>query len=471
MLIFPVALILAVLDTTLGAEPTPKRGLEDDKSRYSANVRGDKSHKSDKVRQESDRKFDGSLAYDEMLRKLLPYANLRHESQSEPFDKLFTMTASYKVANDKPVKQIDAFNQNTEGAYGAFPTFPYQFNQPLKSSDAYTPYFHTNGRKATPQNNQDLSTYLTSFQPLLNPTDYRFSFVGKAPKVNNVQQNSPFLSPFSSFHSQMVPISTTVNNPQFPQYKGASIQVYPAVGGFSTAAYQPLQAQPQLHFQHNAQRVQPVGGRQSPSQEIRSDVEIIDKHTTPPPKDDDEDEGHAPHDKEYSPDDDYEDKERFKAPRVEGDFKPSMSFPFKQYDEKFGKYQEEEIDEDDEKSKYESKDTSSKPYYSKQEEDDGSYERQETEESDYRPKNYEDFDEGFESSYRKKPKERYVPKESSRKGESGDPSTQENRMSFRYHRVPHGFQDNEGYGSDNLESVVEHGAFGYRIPKETRTAG
>lgn len=111
--------------------------------------------------------------------------------------------------------------------------------------------------------------------------------------MNNVQLGSPFLSQLSSFQSQMVPISTAVNSPQFPQYKGASIQVYPTVGGFPAAAYQPLQTQPQLHFQQDTvQRVQPVGAvrHSAPAQEIRADVEIIDKHpTTPPPKKDDED--------------------------------------------------------------------------------------------------------------------------------------------------------------------------------------
>ena len=92
-----------------------------------------------------------------------------------------------------------------------------------------------------------------------------------------------------------MPISTAGSSPQFPQYKGAAIEVYPTVGGFPTAGYEPLQTQPQLHFGHgNIQNVQTVVGRRpaAPVQEIRSDVEIINrkKPTTPPPtKDDDDD--------------------------------------------------------------------------------------------------------------------------------------------------------------------------------------
>ncbi|XP_034180005.2 uncharacterized protein LOC117604254 [Osmia lignaria lignaria] len=522
MLILLVALTVAVLDTAVGAEYQfhlrSRRGVEAGhnpqefrQSRYkNPNVQNTRTEDARPSSYKS-----GKINPEESVNA--PYSNLRQsESQSNesPYlDKLFTMTASYKVASDKikPSKQISTHNQNpgTEGAYGAFPSFNVQV--PLYKSSglqSHAPIFQNNPysdatnqkKQSLPvlqlRNTQDLSTYLTNFQNqpyLLNPTDYRFSFVGKAPKVNNVQLGSPFLSPLSSFQSQVVPISTAVNSPQFPQYKGASIQVYPTVGGFPATAYQPLQTQPQLHFQQDTmQRVQPVGAvpQSAPAQEIRADVEIIDKHpTTPPLKRDDEDGdeegGYTPDEKEYRPnsetDEEYDDKpdRYFKAPRTEGNFKPSMTFPFKQYDEKFGKYSdqnhEEEVDYDSNEkilsNKYQSKDTLSKPYYSRQEEEDddgrGSYEKQKAEESSentYRPKYFDkNFDEEFGAPYRKE-----SPPQKPRRDESEDPSSEENRTSLKYYKAPHYYQDNEGHSSDNLgrvSKVIHEEGFGYRISK------
>lgn len=144
---------------------------------------------------------------------------------------------------------------------------------------------------------EELPSYVSSLQsqPLvLNPVDHQFNFAVRVPKVNSVQPSAPFLSPLSSFQGQVVPISTAANNAQFPQYKGATVElVYPTVSGFSTMAYQPMQTQSQLHFGHdNVQPVQPVDNlrHSMPAEEIRSDVEIIDKHKPPPPpKTDDED--------------------------------------------------------------------------------------------------------------------------------------------------------------------------------------
>ena len=127
--------------------------------------------------------------------------------------------------------------------------------------------------------------------------------------------------------------------------------------------------------------------------------------------------------------DDYEVKS-FKAPPAEGDFKPSTSFPFKEYDEKFGRYSNRDklggdeksvsknrdysSDDDDESSaRYLSEDTSSKAYYDRQEEEEGEtyddkprdYERRKTkEERDENAAKYYDknFDEEFDASYKAK---------------------------------------------------------------------
>lgn len=108
---------------------------------------------------------------------------------------------------------------------------------------------------------------------------------------------------------------------------------------------------------------------------------------------------------------------------MQGNFKPSTSFPFKQYDEKFGKYSSR--DEDDEEpfskyryspssdddndeeapsGKYNTDETSSKSLYSKQKDegnDDHVYERQKTEEAsdDTNTPKYREFG----ASYKAKP--------------------------------------------------------------------
>lgn len=113
---------------------------------------------------------------------------------------------------------------------------------------------------------------------------------------------SPFLSPLSSFQGQVVPIKTG-NSPQFPQYKGASIQVYPVSSNLPKAqgGYESLYSQPQLHF-GKERGSQPVNVQQNTvhssvsTEDILDDVEIVNKknpepHTPQPDEsDDDEDE-------------------------------------------------------------------------------------------------------------------------------------------------------------------------------------
>lgn len=118
----------------------------------------------------------------------------------------------------------------------------------------------------------------------------RFDFGAGTGKVQ--QLGSHFLSPLSSFQGQVVPISTLANNAPFPRYKGAAIEVYPTVAGFSTTAYQPLQPHQQFQFGHgNVQPVDKSGRPPTPSEEIRSDVEIIDKKKPGPPPSGDDDGG------------------------------------------------------------------------------------------------------------------------------------------------------------------------------------
>ncbi|XP_053997426.1 uncharacterized protein LOC128886503 [Hylaeus anthracinus] len=455
-------------------------------------------------------------------------SNSQLKEQSSPyFGNLFTMSAGYKVAND-PVTAKQAQHQKSPiGVHGASSDTQvpvYKSNYQLPKPPAQQ--FYVNGFQNNPynkvsapihqvQNGHQLLPNFANVQSqslILQPID-QFNFPARTPKVNNVQMSAPFLSPFSSFQGQVVPISTTGNNPYFPQYKGAAIQVYPNIGGYSSAGYQTLQTQPQLHFGHgNIQQVQTLGGHRNlpPSQGILTDVEILNEKNPPPPKtddtddDDEDDEGYNPSDKEYRPnaqDDDDDDESKpdkhSNAPLMEGDFKPSISFPFKEYDDKFGKYSNQNRDEeaeekpftkysdfssssddndDDTASKYHFEDTSPKPYNKaedEEEEEDEGYENQRNEDTseDTSRLRYidKDMDEEYDASYRRdSPKQSYRSR-SSRKNKdiygSQDAIGQGSHTSFKYHKSPQGFKDNEGYGSDVF---VFEGGFGHKIPKKIK---
>ncbi|XP_017756828.1 PREDICTED: uncharacterized protein LOC108548422 [Eufriesea mexicana] len=510
------------------------------------------SHKGAKIIKESSLiGAAGTPVYSGVFKQSPPYSRLPFESQNTkqllPYsDNLFTISAGYKVAGDnfpKPFKQHGVhsqpkFHQNV-AAVSNHHLPVYKTAYPLSKtaeSQMYAPTFQ-NKKASLPTFQVQKSQgppHLSGFQsqPLvLNPVEHQFNFAVRTPKTNNVQPSAPFLSPLSSFQGQVVPISTVANNAQFPQYKGATVEVYPTVGGFPMIAYQPLQTQPQLLFgQDHVQSVQPVDNPRHP-EEIRSDVEIIDKKKpAPPPKDDggddnddndddDDDEGYGSPEKQYGAnsedDDDYELKPEkyFKTPPTEGNFKPSTSFPFKQYDEKFGKYSNRhrggesdekpgskyqdypsssnhDNDEQAPSAKYHSEDTSSKPFYNRQMEeeesdDKHSYERQRSEGTSVdvnTPKYLEkDSDEEFEASYRAEPpKQKYVhvkevpeveyesrsPKVSNY--ESDDPTIEATGNKFRYYKDPRDFKDVDGYSSDVVTSLIPgtlyQGTFGYKIP-------
>lgn len=142
-------------------------------------------------------------------------------------------------------------------------------------------------------------------QPLLlnanYPAESNFEFnFGEVPKSSIALQSqnvSPFSSPLSSFQGQVVPIQTA--NPQFPQYKGASIGVYPVPNVVPTmqSSYESLYNQPLLHFgkEHVGQLVntqQNVVPSSISTEDILDDVEIINKKNPEPHPDhtDDDDE-------------------------------------------------------------------------------------------------------------------------------------------------------------------------------------
>ncbi|XP_029158828.1 uncharacterized protein LOC114931042 [Nylanderia fulva] len=313
-------------------------------------------------------------------------------------------------------------------------------------------------------------------------SDLAFNF-GTGPKLNMALQSrnvSPFLSPLSSFQGQIVPIQTANNSPQFPQYKGASVKVYPVPNNVPKVqgSYESLYSQPQLHFgQQYSNNVQPIKMQQNivhppvSTEGILNDVEIINKKNpephTPQSDDDDRNDGDDDDDrddKKYknpdkenedsSEDDDAEPQPRkyFNEPPTESDFKPSSSYPFKEYDERFGKYkaqiddndsedkphssykhdskdddeeeeeEEEEKEEEDSSSEYrteytDSPKSSNESYEEEDEEEEESIKHQRREEAtdsdEMQPKQSKyhgkDFEHEFEESYRKElPKHKYV---------------------------------------------------------------
>ncbi|XP_026670062.1 formin-J-like [Ceratina calcarata] len=465
MLIF-VALLLSALNATGGSvaepkngnvtqeyrthryqpvSPTPRTAQMDDAKTYYKNAKIEPAELGD------------SYAYDNIFKHsaISPYSQ-SNEQLSPYSENLFTMSAGYKVANDNFAKPSKQSGTNVQVPI-------YKTNHPLsKGTHVFSSAYQNKKPTIYHLNPQEHPSYLSAFQsqPLvLNPLS-QF----QTGKVNNLQLSSPFASPLSSFQSHVVPISTASNNLQFPQYKGAAINVYPNFGGFSTATYHPLQAQPQLHFGHSNQR-RPVENR--PNEGILYDVEIITKKPMPPPKKDEEDDDGSDKEddegqtgeKEYGPDSDddsdYEHKpeKHFESPAMEGDFKPSSN-PFKQYDKKFGKYSSRDRDEEtdektfpkynddnhDERAKYQSDGSSSKPLYDRRENNEENDETQESEETsdDTHKSKYFDYDEEFKPS---------------------------RRNNFKYYKNSQDFQDTDGHSSDIVTSFSpkHEGSFGYKI--------
>lgn len=113
---------------------------------------------------------------------------------------------------------------------------------------------------------------------------------GDGPKFNMALQSrnaSPFLSPLSSFQGHIVPIQTASGTPHFPQYKGASVEVYPVASNVPKArgSYESFYSQPQLHFgkAHGGQsaNAQQNGGRPS-TEDILEDAEVINRKNPEP---------------------------------------------------------------------------------------------------------------------------------------------------------------------------------------------
>ncbi|KAL0114763.1 hypothetical protein PUN28_011820 [Cardiocondyla obscurior] len=416
--------------------------------------------------------------------------------------------------------------------------------QGLKQKDEVT--VDVNGKKISVpivqlQSNLDFSGVFPAFdsQPFLLSSNYPiesdmgFKF-GTGPKFNMALQSnnvSPFSSPLSSFQGQVVPIHTANGSPQFPLYKGASIEAYPIATNVPKAQgnYESLYSQPQLHFDKEG-NVQPVHARQnaiSPpvsTQGILNDVELINKknpepHTPQPDEDDDEDEKdderYRGPEKEYEHSFEEDEDERqpgkyFKAPQTESDFKPSTSYPFKHYKNYASDNDEEEEDSSSEyRSEYaESSKPSHDSYEEDEEEDDEEEEesrkqekRKDISDSFSEPKRskyyQKDFEQEFEDSYKEElPKQEYVhvkevpeieshiSPSSKRQQKKNNQShvkhakpielkNQELRTSQKSRKVPKtDYKDSTAYGSDvsikKTGKMIYEEFFGYKKPKATK---
>ena len=122
------------------------------------------------------------------------------------------------------------------------------------------------------------------------------------PKKYNPNQrsgtNTPFLNSPNPGPIQVLPVQTASSTAQFPKYKGASVAQFPAKG-FSKIPndYQEFKSQPQLHFDGNGNRKPKSYHKPAfytkPLEEIKKDVEVINKKKPIPPlpkNDDDDDE-------------------------------------------------------------------------------------------------------------------------------------------------------------------------------------
>ncbi|KAI4500502.1 hypothetical protein M0802_004464 [Mischocyttarus mexicanus] len=362
--------------------------------------------------------------------------------------KLSSSSTDTQIEKEVPANkvQVPIYRTQYPGPRNSEYIFTYPPNHQSESIQKLSQYFPqketTDVKKVTlpvvrVTQSENLPDYLRSFetQPVilnhnLNYQQPRLNFGiigGKEKSIGQGNNVSPFQSSISSFQGQVIPIQTASSTPEFPQYKGASVSQYP--GSLDHAkiprTYEPLRTQPQLHFQN----VQPSGIvppyqnvnlNTKPGGEILEDVDIITSNPPPPLKNDEEDD---PEDERYkSVETEYghnsNDEEEYSAKpskesSSESDFVPSKSFPFKEYDEKFGKYfkkNNKNNDDDDDDDDDDEKTISTKfvNYSSSENDDDGRSSKDSTDyDSESRRSNYEDEEEDGSEKYesRREPEE------------------------------------------------------------------
>ncbi|XP_033209878.1 uncharacterized protein LOC117168379 isoform X2 [Belonocnema kinseyi] len=165
----------------------------------------------------------------------------------------------------------------------AYPNSPLEYNNKIVTS---FPGIQLQSTQEFPKFIQSLETeptVLTTGRNINLQHVPNFGLSSGFPKSNG---NQPFLSTTNSYQQpQVLPVQSSRSTPQFPQYKGASIQLlsnndYRKPAGI----YQPLKSQPQLHFNTNDQAVNRpqkfVGS--GTLKRIQEDVEIIKNNKKAP---------------------------------------------------------------------------------------------------------------------------------------------------------------------------------------------
>lgn len=144
-------------------------------------------------------------------------------------------------------------------------------------------------------------------QPLVSAANNEFAFLAQFAKGLNPQGGNiqPFQNNQQQSQPQVVPVRSANGSPQFPQYKGARLNTATNYNLATPGVYEPLNAQPQLHFNAKPATIPPAPTPLSlssgisfpplktsrPVAENRDDVEIIKKKKpAPEPHDFDEDE-------------------------------------------------------------------------------------------------------------------------------------------------------------------------------------
>lgn len=191
------------------------------------------------------------------------------------------------------------------------PVYTTQYPGPKNSQQIFTPTHQTtvnlpqstqsfeslSSSLPTHIENKDFSGFIHSLEsePVVLNSGNNFNF--QAPNFGipfdfgTETQNQPFLS--AHVHQQqrqVLPVQTSSSTPQFPQYKGASIQAH-SRSDFANppGGYQFLTNQPQLHFNPNSGPIDRAHVN-NPFERIRTDVEVINKKKPAPPQRDDRDE-------------------------------------------------------------------------------------------------------------------------------------------------------------------------------------
>lgn len=195
------------------------------------------------------------------------------------------------------------------------PVYSTQYPGPKNSQHIYSPTSHQtliNLPSASPQSFDSLSTSLPTeihnrefsgfiqgleSEPIVLNSGNSFNF--QAPnfgipfEFGTETGNQPFLTGHGlQQQRQVLPVQSSSSTPQFPQYKGASIQAH-SRSDFANppGGYQFLTNQPQLHFNPNNAPIDRAHVQivHNPFERIRTDVEVINKKKPAPPQHDGKD--------------------------------------------------------------------------------------------------------------------------------------------------------------------------------------